>query len=279
MGMLKVIICVPLSAILSLCHSPALVSYSSHPSLPPSLPPSLLQVLRLLIELYLVGVHQDLPLLLRLAKTILPPLPSSSSSSSSSSDDTDNNATGGGKGLSFSKGGGGEGGKKEGNSSSRADGPLFVTLVKYGGEALLGVVPRKTKVRKEGGREGRREGKERRADWSRLRVFHHLPSLPPFLPPSLPQALYTTAKSVATPVPSPFLADLVPPQTQEELRTLALGTFASLSTQLVAAHKVGRGRREGGREGEFVPPQTQEELRTLASGTFASLSTQRVGCA
>jgi hypothetical protein len=38
------------------------------------------------------------------------------------------------------------------------DGPLFVTLVKYGGEALFGIVPRKVKVRPAGRREGGKEG-------------------------------------------------------------------------------------------------------------------------
>jgi len=100
-----------------------------------------------------------------------------------------------------------------------------------------------------GGREGGREG------MICLGCVFSLLTLLPFLPPSLPQALHATAKSVAAPVPSPFLADLVPPQTQEELRTLALGTFALLSTQLVAAHKVGRKEgREGG--GEVISAST-----------------------
>lgn len=76
---------------------------------------------RLLLELLLAGFHTDHALLARLLRRCLPP---------STLNDDDSHQGRAGRG--------GEG---------KGDVAMLVTLVKYGGEPLLGAVPRRVKVR------------------------------------------------------------------------------------------------------------------------------------
>lgn len=116
---------------------------------------------RLLLELLLVGFHQDYALLARLLRQSLPPAPAEDGGQgpgkvrNSLDPDTyeetppppltgpppqSQNKIQGASSMDFS-------GKRQKGADRLGDPAMLVTLVKYGGEPLLGIVPRRVKVR------------------------------------------------------------------------------------------------------------------------------------